>query len=196
MLRMLGVIRSPITTFTFVANNARTSSSAPLQNWSNDSEIRRRQNDRRNERRRIRSHTDPVYKENLLIWHKANHDAHIKQMRSCAQARRASDPAYVLRDRVHHLVQYAWARKDLPWKTHQMWQMLGVKVWWREKQYQGEDNGKQDLEDQGQAGEAGDDGNKYLCHSCYFTGPEAMPEGYEDLLKITDIKKRKKQLGH
>ncbi|KAI5275849.1 hypothetical protein E4T47_01275 [Aureobasidium subglaciale] len=189
MLRMLGVIRSPITTFTFVANNARISSSAPEL-------VERLGNKTRNERRRIRSHTDPVYKEHLLIWHKANHDAHIKQMRSCAQARRASDPAYIEsiilyntrgQGRICHGRRIRCGKCLV--SRHG-----GVKVWWREEQYQGEDNAKQDLEDQGQAGEAGDDGNKYLCHSCYFTGPEAMPEGYEDLLKITDIKTRKKQL--
>ncbi|KAI5209699.1 hypothetical protein E4T38_02238 [Aureobasidium subglaciale] len=214
MLRMLGVIRLPITTFTFVAKNARMFSGAPLRNWSNEPEIRRRQ--------RTRFHTDPVYKEREASltrtrpsygrWQKANHDAYIKRLRSYTQVREASDPLYVLRNRVHMLVQHAWAMEDLPWKTHvpvlyeqrvqhKCGKCLvsrhgGVKMWWREKQPQGEENGKQDLEDQGQAAEAGDDGNKYLCHSCHFTGPEAMPEGYEDLLKITDIGERKKQLGH
>jgi hypothetical protein len=39
-------------------------------------------------------------------------------------------------------------------------------------------------------------GEKYLCNKCYITGPEAMPEGYEDVTNLRDMRARRKELGH
>jgi hypothetical protein len=44
--------------------------------------------------------------------------------------------------------------------------------------------------------EQGQEDEKYLCNKCYVTGPEAMPEGYEDGSNISDLKARMKELGH
>jgi hypothetical protein len=39
-------------------------------------------------------------------------------------------------------------------------------------------------------------GERYLCNKCYMTGPEAMPEGYEDVTNLRDTRARMKELGH
>jgi hypothetical protein len=44
--------------------------------------------------------------------------------------------------------------------------------------------------------EQGPEEEKYLCQKCYLTGPEAMPEGYEDVTNITELRARKKELGN
>ncbi|CAD0097678.1 unnamed protein product [Aureobasidium mustum] len=94
---------------------------------------------------------------------------------------RQTNPAHRLRLRMQDmLLKHAWIREELPWKTHTpilypekvehecsscvVTRHGGFKMWWKR-------NPRPDQ----------DDNELYKCHKCYFTGPEAMPEGYEDI---------------
>ena len=83
--------------------------------------------------------------------------------------------------------------KKLPWKTHTpilypekvehecskcvVTRHGGFKMWWKRK-----------------SGPDQDDNELYECHKGYFTGPEAMPEGYEDIETQKALRKRKIEL--
>lgn len=116
-----------------------------------------------------------------------------QQQRETVARRRQTDPAFKLRSRMHNLVlTSAWVRELLPWRTHTpilypekvehtcakclVTRHSGFKMWWKRKT---------DLDQ--------DDNEIYLCHKCYFTGSEAMPEGYEDIEEptIKTLKSRK-----
>lgn len=107
-----------------------------------------------------------------------------------------TNPAYKLRATMQNLVlRNPWVREELPWKTHTpilypakiehkcakcvVTRHGGNKMWWKRKL---------DLDP--------DDNELYECHKCYFTGSEAMPEGYEDIKEVTltALKKRKIEL--
>ena len=62
----------------------------------------------------------------------------------------------------------------------------------RWKQRQSKD-GKQSVDSRTTQGQ---EDEKYLCHKCYITGPEAMPEGYEDVRTVAELRARKEELGH
>lgn len=113
-----------------------------------------------------------------------------QQIREALTRRKQTDRAYKLRITIQSLLlQHSWLREHLPWKTHTpilypekvdhkcakciVTRHGGFKMCWKRKT---------DLDQ--------DVNEIYLCHKCYFTGSEAMPEGYEDIEEPT-VKKLK-----
>ncbi|CAD0096959.1 unnamed protein product [Aureobasidium vineae] len=194
-------LESPITGIT---SQLRTFSlSAIAQTLSLDPVVRRRQMDKINERKRIKRRTDaewakrerPASRDRAAEWQAKNREQYLEYNRKLSVDRFAQDAAYRLRKRMHDMLsRHAWARYRLPWKSYVpvlyekkvrrdcegclVSRHGGVKLWWESK----------DAKDQSD--------QKYLCHKCYFTGPEALPKGYEDVTTIAEVTVRRRELGH
>lgn len=73
-----------------------------------------------------------------------------------------------------------------------MTRLGGFKVWWRERRDADAERGSDEIE----SSELEDGGDRYLCSKCYFQGPESLPKGYEDVKTVSEMRTRKKELGH
>ncbi|THZ58313.1 hypothetical protein D6C86_06451 [Aureobasidium pullulans] len=192
--KRVGISQSP--TFASPTTHIRTFAlSQTYFGRSLDPIIKRQQMDRYNERRRNRRRTDPEYAAKELKgyrerpphenWGFRNRELALEAKRMAHMRRKAEDPLYTLRTRIRTtLATHSWMRESLPWKTHVpvlyedkvehncgkclVSRHGGLKFWWQERQ----------------------DTSKFLCHKCYFTGPESMPEGYEDCTKTSEITAR------
>lgn len=119
---------------------------------------------------------------------------HWQAQREAIALLRQTKPAHRLRLRMQDVVsKHAWIREELPWKTHipilypekvdhkcskcVVTRHSGFKMWWKRKPRPDQD-----------------DNELYECHKCYFTGPEAMPEGFEDVETQKALRKRKIEL--
>lgn len=116
--------------------------------------------------------------------HSPMQQAYYEEVSKQKAQRRKTDHVYALRLAVPEWVRHnQWARESVPWKTHVpvvydekvshecekcfVTRHGGLKLWWQKKNASGQDH------------------QSYECHNCYFTGPEQLPEGYEDIPEAT-----------
>lgn len=159
--------------------------------------------DRKKEFRRMKRLTDPEWtlRDRAFTLKRVNkHRASLtdeqlqENLRRNAEAQRtrwAEDPEVRFRQWLSNLLrQHAWVRERLPWKHHSpvlykdkvqhtcntclVPRFPGAyRLWW-----------------------ASHDGKHYQCNACHSHGSNIMPEGYEDVSSMTELRKRMDELGH
>lgn len=98
-----------------------------------------------------------------------------------------------------------WVRDQLPWKTYRprlnpekvehhcmacrFQRKHGYKLWWRKV------NDTPDHAPGGTSFEGLSNTEQYLCSSCYKKTGDIMPQGFEDVTSIKDLRVRAKELG-
>ena len=141
--------------------------------------------------------TDPEYlrrfREQQRAWRNSNleslhHPKYLERRKLEAkrlQERIQIDPAFALvRRSPTWITRHQWVRENLPWKTHYpvcypekvehdctkclISRYGGAKLWWKKRIDPGQD-----------------DRESYQCHRCYFTGFDKLPEGYEDIPRVS-----------
>lgn len=147
-------------------------------------------------KRRAERSSDPEYIKQRNEYYRTHKETSIERGRKYYQEKGkfalAANARGRFLGRLHYCcTKWAWVRDDLPWKTHKpvfcpemavhvcggcnIIKTHGLKLWWQSL------SNPEELK----------------CHDCYVprsNWTEAMPAGYEDVLGMTQIRARKKEL--
>jgi hypothetical protein len=179
------------------------SSSHPINGTPLDPVQRRIRNDKRNEYYRLKRRTDPDWAlkrqarelkattKTQAAWSEERYQQQLEYYREYHRTQLAKDPQYRSKIWLKEILRkHSWARERLPWKSytpvlyedkvqHTCHTCLipkrggAFKLWF-----------------------ANHDGKHYQCPTCYLRGSDIMPQGYEDVSSMVELKKRMHELGH
>jgi hypothetical protein len=160
-------------------------------------------NDKQTAARQLKRRTDPEWalrrqaierradKNHRAKWDEERYQQQLQYYREHRRTKIAKDPQFRLKLWVRSILRrHSWVRERLPWKSytpvhyedkvqHTCHTCLiprrggAFKLWF-----------------------ASHDGEHYQCPTCYFRGSNMMPEGYENVSTMAELKKRTDELGH
>ncbi|KAI5254389.1 cytidine deaminase-like protein [Aureobasidium subglaciale] len=165
-------------------------SSHPILTWSSDPVKKKLEVEKYKEYRRQRRQTDPEYATRLRQIDLKYRQQHQQMLRDRWVDFYHADNGFRAACRLDALVRKnQWVRECLPWKPYRpvlykekvkhtcstclITRLNGFKLWWKELEFE-----------------------RYQCHRCYCKRSEHMPEGYEGIMDLKGLRRRKEELGH
>ncbi|KEQ73716.1 hypothetical protein M436DRAFT_72125 [Aureobasidium namibiae CBS 147.97] len=187
--KAVGLCRPSVQSFISISR-VSYSSSHPVDESTSELLEKKITRDKKREFRRMKLLTDPEWTLHIRKRAQKNHtkyrasrteehyQAILQRNAEARRTKRAEDPEFRFKEWVSSIVRSrAWIREHRVQHTCStcLVPRLGsaYKLWW-----------------------ASHDGKHYQCGPCYLNGSNIMPEGYEDVSSMAELRKRMDELGH